>query len=317
VKFGTGPSQIPVGGKTASPPASAPVTAGGDVVKDTTTAGFMKDVIEASKHAIVLVDFWAEWCGPCKQLTPVIEKIVRSYAGKVRLVKMNIDQHPSIPQQLRVQSIPMVYAFRDGRPLDAFQGALPESQIRAFIDRLVGEEAGAGIEESLAAAQQSFDAGDLQGAAEIYAAILQEDKQNPGALAGLANCYLKSGDSARAGQTIGLVPPDKQSIAVVAQVKAAIELAKTAGSVGDTAALLAKVNADPKDHQARIDLAKAYAAGGKKEEALDQLLEAIRRDRKWNEEAARKQLVQLFEAWGPKDAATLEGRRRLSSILFS
>lgn len=289
----------------------------GDVVKDTTTAGFMKDVIEASKQAIVLVDFWAEWCGPCKQLTPIIEKVVRSYNGKVRLVKMNIDQHPSIAGQLRVQSIPAVFAFVDGRPVDAFQGAQPESQVRAFIDRLVGEEAGADIEDALKQAQQALDTNDLQTAAEIFAAVLQQDGQNPIAIAGLASCYLKSGDIERAEQTIGLVPPDKANVAAIAQVKAAIDLKKMADSAGDTAALLAKVQANPKDHQARIDLAKAYAAHGKKSEALDQLLESIRMDRKWSEEAARKQLVQLFEAWGPKDDATLEGRRRLSSILFS
>lgn len=289
----------------------------GEVVKDTTTAGFMKDVIEASKQAIVLVDFWAEWCGPCKQLTPIIEKVVRSYGGKVRLVKMNIDQHPSIPQQLRVQSIPTVYAFVDGRPVDAFQGAQPESQIKAFIDRLVSEDAGADLDEALKQAQQALDTNDLQAAAEIFAAVLQQDGQNPAALAGLATCYLKSGDIARAEQTIGLVPPDKANAAAVAQVKAAIDLKKMAGTAGDTSELAAKVQANPKDHQARIDLAKAYAASGKKTEALDQLLESIRIDRKWNEEAARKQLVQLFEAWGPKDAGTLEGRRRLSSILFA
>ncbi len=291
--------------------------AAGDVIKDTTTAGFMKDVIEASKKAIVLVDFWAEWCGPCKQLTPVIEKVVRSYGGKVKLVKMNIDQHPSIPQQLRVQSIPAVFAFVDGRPVDAFQGAQPESQIKAFIDRLVSEDAGADIEEALKQAQQALDTNDLQTAAEIFAAVLQQEGQHPVALAGLASCYLKSGDIARAEQTISLVPPDKATVAAVAQVKAAIDLKKMAGTAGDTTALAAKVAANPKDHQARIDLAKAHAANGKKSEALDQLLESIRIDRKWNEEAARKQLVQLFEAWGPKDEATLEGRRRLSSILFS
>ncbi len=289
----------------------------GDVVKDTTTAGFMKDVIEASKQSIVLVDFWAEWCGPCKQLTPIIEKVVRSYNGKVRLVKMNIDQHPSIAGQLRVQSIPAVFAFVDGRPVDAFQGAQPESQVRAFIDRLVGEDAGADLEEALKQAQQALDTNDLQTAAEIFAAVLQQDGQNPVAIAGLASCYLKSGDIERAEQTIALVPPDKANVAAVAQVKAAIDLKKMAESAGDTSALLAKVQANPKDHQSRIDLAKAYAAHGKKSEALDQLLESIRMDRKWSEEAARKQLVVLFEAWGPKDEATLEGRRRLSSILFS
>jgi putative thioredoxin len=210
-----------------------------------------------------------------------------------------------------------VYAFRDGRPADAFQGAQGETQIRQFIDRLVGDAGAADLEAALADAAQALEANDLQTAAEIYAAIVQHDGQNPAALAGLATCYLKSGDAARAEQTISLVPPDKQSLAVVTQVKAAIELSKQAASAGDTGGLEAAVAANPADHQARIDLAKALAAHGKKSEALTHLLESIRRDRKWNEEAARKQLVQLFEAWGPKDPATHEGRRKLSSILFS
>jgi putative thioredoxin len=301
--------------KLGNAPTGAPAPQ--DLIKDTTTAAFMKDVIEASKQALVLVDFWAEWCGPCKQLTPIIEKVVRSYNGKVRLVKMNIDQHPAIAGQLRVQSIPTVYAFRDGRPVDGFNGALPESQVREFIDRLVGEDASADIAEALKAANQALEANDLQTAAEVFAAVLQQDGQNPEALAGLASCYLKSGDAARAEQTIALVPPDKQTHAAVAQVKAALDLKKAAATAGDTGALEARIAADPKDHQARIDLAKALAANGKKTEAVEQLLEAIRRDRKWNEEAARKQLVLLFEAWGSKDPATQDGRRRLSSVLFS
>jgi putative thioredoxin len=303
--------------KPRAPAAGAAPAAAGEIVKDTTTAAFMKDVIEASKTALVLVDFWAEWCGPCKQLTPIIEKVVRSYDGKVRLVKMNIDQHPSIAGQLRVQSIPTVYAFRDGRPLDMFNGALPEGQIRQFIDRLVAEDVGADLEQAITAGNQAIDAGDLQGAAEIFAAVLQEDQQNVGALAGLARCYMKSGDVARAEQTIALVPPDKQNAAAVASVRAAIDLARQASKAGDIAPLKAKVDAHPADHQARIDYAMALAAGGNKEDAVTQLLESIRKDRKWNEEAARKQLVKFFDAWGPKDAATLDGRRRLSSVLFA
>jgi putative thioredoxin len=296
---------------------AAAAGAAGDLVKDTTTAGFAKDVLEASKSAVVLVDFWAEWCGPCKQLTPIIEKVVKSYKGKVRLVKMNIDQHPSIAGQLRVQSIPTVYAFRDGRPVDGFQGAQGETQIKEFIDRLLVDDVGNEIEAAMAQGNQALAANDLQAAAEIFAAILQQDGQNPAALAGLATCYLKSGDFERAEQTIALVAPDKQSLAAVAQVRGCILLAKQAESAGDTTELEAKVAADPKDYQSRIDLAKALAARGNKEVALTHLLDAIKRDRKWNEEAARKQLVQLFEAWGPKDPATLDGRRRLSAILFS
>ena len=291
--------------------------AGGEIVKNTTAATFAKDVIEASRQVPVLVDFWAPWCGPCKQLTPIIEKVVRAQNGKVRMVKINVDENQTIASQLRVQSLPTVYAFRDGRPLDGFMGAQPESAVKAFVDRLLGEEAATDAAAAVEAADKALEAGDLQGAAEVYAAVLQEDPQNVAALAGLARCYLKSGDVARAEQTIGLVPPDKRETAVVASVRAALDLAKLAANAGDVSKLEATVKAEPANHQARIDYAMALAAGGKKEQAVDQLLASIRRDRKWNEEAARKQLVQLFEAWGPKDPATLEGRRRLSSLMFS
>jgi putative thioredoxin len=292
-------------------------TPAGDVIKDTTTAGFAKDVLEASRKTAVLVHFTSDRSQACKQLTPVLEKVVREQGGKVRLVRMNIDTHPTIAGQLRVQALPTVYAFVDGRPVDGFQGPQPEAQIRALVDRLAGDQTAGDLEEALAGAQQAFDQGDLQTAAEVYAAILQQDGQNPAALAGLANCYMKTGDMERAEQTLALVPPDKQSLAAVAQVKAALALAKGAAAAGDLAPLEARIAANPLDHQARIDAAKGYAGLGRKQEALDHLLESIRRDRKWNEEAARKQLVELFNAWGPKDPATSEGRRRLSSILFA
>jgi putative thioredoxin len=298
-------------------PGGPPTTPAGDIIKDATVATFARDVLEASRTAPVLVDFWAPWCGPCKQLTPILEKVVRSHNGKVRLVKINIDENQTLANQLRIQSIPMVYAFRDGRPLDGFQGAQPESAVKAFVERLLGEEAAVDAAAALAAADQALEAGDLQGAAEIYAVLLQEDPQNVAALAGLARCYLKSGDVERAEQTLGLVPPDKREAGPVASVRAALDLAKLAGKAGDADQLKAKVEAEPANHQARIDYAMALAAAGKKADAADQLLESFRRDRKWNEEAARKQLVQLFDAWGPKDPATLEGRRKLSSILFS
>ena len=213
-------------GKPAAP---AQGGADGDIIKETTTAAFAKDVLEASRQVPVVVDFWAPWCEPCKQFTPILEKVVRSHKGKVKLVKINIDQHPGIAGQLRVQSIPTVYAFRDGRPLDGFMGAQPESAIKAFVERLLGEDAGADAAQAIEAADKALEAGDLQGAAEVYAAVLQQDAQNVAALAGLAKCYLKSGDLDRAEQTIGLVPPDKREAGPVANVRAALELARTCG----------------------------------------------------------------------------------------
>jgi putative thioredoxin len=288
-----------------------------DTVYDTSTATFQQDVLEASRDALVLVDFWADWCGPCKQLTPVIENVVRSYGGKVRLAKLNVDQHPAISGQLRIQSLPTVYAFRDGRPVDGFAGAQPESAIREMIDRHLGADAEAELDEILGQASQALEAGDLQAAAEIYAAILQQDPQNTPALAGLAHCYMKSGDTERARQTIALVPPDKQSEQDVASVLAALDLADRAANAVDTSALEARVAANPADHEARLELAVAFAGNGEKERAVDELIDLFKRDRNWNDEAARKQLLQFFEAWGPKDPATLDGRRKLSSLLFA
>jgi len=235
----------------------------------------------------------------------------------VRLVKLNVDQHPAIAGQLRIQSLPTVYAFRDGRPLDGFTGAQPESAIRQFIDRLVGADEVDGLAEALDGAEQSLEQGDLQSAAEIFAAVLQEDREEPRAIAGLARCYMKSGDIERAKQTLALVPPAKRDAAVIASVRAQIELAEKAASAGDLGTLEQKVKANPADHQARLDLALAAAAADNKERAVDELLELFRRDRNWNEGAARAQLVKLFEAWGPKDASTIDGRRRLSSLMFS
>ncbi|MCH9808706.1 MAG: co-chaperone YbbN [Alphaproteobacteria bacterium] len=287
------------------------------VIKDGDTASFTADVIEASKDALVLVDFWASWCGTCKQVTPVLEKVVQSYGGKVRLVKIDADANQSLAQQLRIQALPTVYAFKDGRPLDGFADALPESQIRSFIERLLSQTGGGGVAEILQEAETTFESGDLQGAATMYASILQDDRENTEALAGLAKCYLKSGDAGRAEQTISLVPPNAKNAASVQAVLAALALSKKAESAGPTDELEAKVAANPSDHQARYDLAVALATNGDKQTAIHHLLEIVKSQRDWNEEAARKQLVELFDAWGPKDPATIEGRKRLSAILFS
>ena len=289
----------------------------GDLIKDSTTASFAKDVIDASRDALVLVDFWAAWCGPCKQLTPILEKVVRSYGGKVRLVKIDVDANQAIAAQLRIQSMPTVYAFRDGRPLDGFTGAQPESVVRQFVERLVGAEEEASLDDVLKTGEELLEAGDLQGAAEVYAAILQEDRENAEALAGLAQCYLLSGDVERARQTIMLVPPDKQQVSAVEAIKARLDLADKTANMGDLEQLEARVAGDAKDYQARFDLAIALAGLGRRDEAMGHLLELIRRDRKWNDDAARKQLLQFFDAWGPKEPLVAEGRRRLSSILFS
>ena len=290
--------------------------AAADIVKVVTTATFTKDVLEASRTTPVLVDFWSPRAAQSKQLSPALEKVVLSYGGKVKLARMNVDEHPSIPGQLRIQGLPTVYAFVDGRPLDGFQGALPEVGIIEFIDRLVGPDVEAELAAALTAAEEAMTVGDLQGAAEIFAAILQDNAEEPAALAGLAKCYLTSGDIERAATTLGLVPPDSRKQPAVVTVAAAIELARKV-PVGGTAALEAMVAANPADHQARIDLAVAFAAMGNKEAATEQLLTSFRKDRNWNEQAARKQLVQFFEAWGPKDPATIDGRKRLSSLMFS
>jgi putative thioredoxin len=288
-----------------------------EVVKDTTTQGFMKDVIEESKHQPVLVDFWAPWCGPCKQLTPVLEKTVKAAKGKVKLAKMNIDEHPAIPGQMGIQSIPAVIAFSNGQPVDGFMGALPESQIVAFLERITKGAVGAEEKDLLKVADTTLAEGNAAGAAELYAQILAADSSNVQALAGLARCYVGTGALDQAKQTLALVPEAKRNDAAVAAARAALEVAEQAKSIGPVADLEQKVLANPLDHQARFDLAVALNANGKREDAVKHLMEIVKRDRKWNDDGARKQLVQFFEAWGATDPATVEGRKRLSSLLFS
>jgi len=286
-----------------------------DLIKNTTTQDFMRDVIDASREVPVLVDFWAPWCGPCRQLTPTLEKAVRAAKGAIRLVKLNIDEHPQIPGQMGVQSIPAVFAFQDGRPVDGFMGALPESRVSAFIARLIGEAADSGAD--IEAAEAALADGDVNTAAQTFGEILQNDAENAQAAAGLAKCYIKTGDLVRAEQTLALVPPAKADNAAVASARAVLELARKADQAGDVDSLRAKVAVDPSDPQARFDLALALNAKGDRQGALDELLVIVAKNRKWNDDAARKQLVQLFEAWGPSDPATSAGRQRLSSLLFA
>ena len=303
-------SIVEQGGATAAP----------DLIKETTTQTFVKDVIEESKRQPVLIDFWAPWCGPCRQLTPILEKTVRAAKGKVKLVKMNIDEHPSIPGQMGIQSIPAVIAFVGGQPADGFMGALPESQVNAFIEKLtrgvpaIGEP---NVAELVKEAETAFTEGDVAAAAQIYAEALAHDSTNIAALAGLAKCYLTTGAAEEAKQTLAMVPESKRNDTAVKAVQAAIDLAEQASSVGPVNELEQKVAANPLDHQARFDLATALNAMGKRAEATGQLLEIVKRDRKWNDDGARKQLVQFFEAWGGADEATIEGRKRLSTVLFS
>jgi putative thioredoxin len=287
------------------------------LVKETTTQAFVKDVIEESKRQPVLIDFWAPWCGPCKQLTPVLEKAVRAAKGKVKLVKMNIDDHPAIPGQMGIQSIPAVIAFVNGQPADGFMGALPEGQVTAFIERLTKDRLGGAAQDLLKLAEAELAKGDPGGAAEIYAELLAEDATNVAALAGLARCYFETGALDKAKQTLAMVPEAKRGDAAVTAVRSSIELAEQAAALGPVAELEQKVAANPLDHQARFDLALAFNSKGRRAEALDHLIEIVRRDRKWNDDGARKQLVQLFEAWGPTDESTVAGRKRLSSILFA
>ncbi len=292
--------------------------AGKSAVKDVTTASFKADVLNASQKQPVLVDFWAPWCGPCKQLAPALEKAVADSKGKVTLVKMNIDEHPQIPGQLGIQSIPAVIAFDRGQPIDGFMGALPESQVRGFIERLVGPLTG-GTDELIAQAEAATVAGDAAGAAELYARVLTEEETHPKAIGGLARLHVEAGDLEAARAVLSMAappPPGKEPDPAIAAATAALNVAEQAASVGDLAPLQKALAANPDDHQARFDLAIALNAKGEREQAADELLTIIKRDRAWNDNGARKQLLQFFEAWGLMDKVTVSARRKLSAIWF-
>lgn len=298
----------PIIGEMSAPP---------DAVKDSDTASFAEDVIHASQEVPVIVDFWAPWCGPCKTLGPQLEKAVKASRGKVKMVKINVDENQQLAAQLRVQSIPAVFAFKDGQPVDGFVGALPESQIKTFVERLGGDSGPSPVEQALEHAQATLEAGDFATAMEIFGQVLRAEPDNVAAVAGLASCYLKQGDIEAAREILDSIEASLANDPAVASVRAALELADQAASAGDVGEFTARLAADPNDHEARLELATALLAAGKREEAVDELLEAIRRDRAWNEEAARKQLLTLFDAFGPTDPLTLSARRRLSSLLFS
>ena len=291
-----------------------PQAAAGDLIKDGTDASFVADVIEASKETPVIVDFWATWCGPCRQLGPSIEKNVLAAKGKVKLVKIDIDANPQFAGQLRVQSIPAVFAFVGGRPVDGFMGALPDSQVKQFVDRIAGPAPANAVDELLAMAKESHEVGDIGGAAQAYAQVLQAEPDNVKAIGGLARCYLTGGDPERAAEIAAMAPADAKD-ADLDSVRAALALAEEGPS--ETGAFEQRLAKDPNDHEARYEIAKALAARGAWAEASDHLLTIIAADREWNDEAARKQLLTIFEAAGSGSDITRAGRRRLSSILFS
>ena len=301
------PSEPLIGGAAAAP------------VKDVTTANFMAEVVDGSFDAPVIVDFWAPWCGPCKQLGPILEKTVRATNGAVRMVKLNIDENPEIAQQMRIQSIPAVYAFKDGRPVDGFVGALPESQVKQFVQRLGGGKGGPSpVEEALAMAKEALRTGDNASAGALYSQILQRDPGNVEAVAGLARATTARGEFAKARQLLDRVPKESAGHADIAAARAALDLAEQAQkAMASAGKLRTRLARDPDDHDARFELATALFGSGDREAAIDELLSLFKRDREWNEQAARKQLVKFFEAMGPTDPLTLSGRRRLSSIMFS
>ena len=297
-------------GENTAPPA-------GDLIKDGTEAGFMADVIEMSRTVPVIVDFWATWCGPCKTLGPALEAAVIAAKGKVKMVKIDVDQNQGLAGQMRIQSIPTVYGFWDGKPVDAFQGALPGSEIKAFVDKLAAMAGDGGLADALAAAEEMLEQGAVADAAETFAAILEEEPANAAAYGGVARCHLAAGDLDQAETFLAAAPAALATTKEVEAARAQLELARQAANAGPEDELRAAVEADPANHQARFDLAIALNAAGKVEEAVDQLLDLFRRDREWNDGAAKAQLMTIFDALKPQDPIVSKGRRRLSSMIFA
>ncbi len=303
-------SDVLIGGAQAAPTGH---------IFDTDTARFAEDVLSASRNRPIIVDFWADWCGPCKQLTPMLEAAVSAAGGKVALARVNVDQNQTLAAQLRVQSLPMVYAFVDGQPVDGFAGALPDTEVRAFVDRIARQSVGA-VQQQISETLDAADAAlvdDAKKAADLYTSVLERDGANARAIAGLGKALLKAGRAADAREILENISEDLAKDPAIESLRSAISLAAEASKAGDVSALRAKVEADPDDHQARIDLANALLANDAREEAVDQLLESVRRDRQWNDAAARKRLLKLFEVFGEGDPLTSQARMRLSAILFA